>query len=487
MTKWGVYNLQGRSGDGRTVAASDRAATRWFVRWRVDTVLHKRTLRQKGHAKTFHDNLLRAKLNDWQADDRGWPINPAIPPAQIGEADVDIRNVSKLRALPTENDRGPSFAAYCELVWWPLIAETLNDKNMLGHRRNMRLAMDLLVYPDGDNRCTAAKPPGAPILLRDLTADDLRRAVSARRKVNARTAAVNERRLESAFAQGQTDLALDAEVASPATVRAFYITVSMIVSAARRSGYTTGDPLQGVGRYAPPPRPQRVSDRVLPSLPEIRDLAEAIATLGPTIDGHPAGARFRALVLAAGTLGARPGELVAHRPELIAFGSADRPTLVTFEQTEAAVYDTETNLQGRRLRSLKHRLPGERRVIPAFPETAEALRAHLESGFALESRTFSSASGRARLDWGNIRSAFWRPACEKVFAGGPKAALVNMPPKTLRKAAITIWLDAGVKIHDAADWAGHSTKIAELHYVGRTSHGFEHDYALLTSYERGNA
>ncbi len=36
-------------------------------------------------------------------------------------------------------------------------------------------------------------------------------------------------------------------------------------------------------------------------------------------------------------------------------------------------------------------------------------------------------------------------------------------------------------------WAGHSTEVAELHYVCRTSPGFEDDYALITTYERSKA
>ncbi|WP_244930836.1 hypothetical protein [Nocardioides sp. W7] len=48
MTVWGVYAIQGRTPDGRTVAENDKAAARWFVRWRVDEVLKKRTFPTKG-------------------------------------------------------------------------------------------------------------------------------------------------------------------------------------------------------------------------------------------------------------------------------------------------------------------------------------------------------------------------------------------------------------------------------------------------------
>lgn len=481
MTTWGVYGLQGRDTNNNTVPANDRTATRWFIRWRVDGRPHARTLAQKGHAKTFRDILMRAELNGWPADERGWPMDPDAvdaPPPSFAASPAD-----GLTARLTAPTIGQSFAEYCEHVWWPSVVDTLNDKNMLGHRRNMRLAIELLTYASDDHRSgNAGRSPGGSIHLADLTADDLRHALSARRRINARTAAANDRLIRSSFASGAEDVTVRPETASPATVRAFFITLHMIVTAARNSGRTTGDPLLGVARLAPTPRPQRVSDRVVPSLGEIHDLAEAIASFGPMVQGRPAGDRFRALVIAAGTLGARPGELVAHQTEWIDFGTADVPTLVAFEETEAAVYDTETNLRGRRVRSLKHRAAGERRVVPAPFDTSEALRTHLEKGYSLGGRTFSSPTGRARLDWGNIRENIWRPACEKVFAGGVKSALATMPPKTLRKAAITIWLEAGVSIHTSADWAGHSSEVAELHYVGRTRSGFEKELHLLADY-----
>jgi integrase len=474
VTVWGVYAIQGRTPDGRTVAEKDKAAARWFVRWRVDEVLKKRTFRTKGYARTFRDQLLRAKLMGWDADDRGWPVDPTL-----SSASRDHR-ASPEAAPATTSPSTRSFASYCDDVWWPIMGPTFGDKNMLGHRRNMRVAMDLLTYRPGDPRCThPAAQPGESILLSDLTADDLRLALVARRSVNDRTRAANDRHLTAAIARGETDISLRPIHASAATVRAFFVTLSMIVKAAMQSGHTTGDPLTGVAKLAPAPKPTRVTTRLVPSIDEVFDLADAIASLGPVVDGHPAGERFRALVLAAGTLAARPGELVAHRPELIAFGTATEPTVVTFEETEAAVYDRETALRGRRTRNLKHREAGDTRQVPAIPETAEALRVHLDRGYDGHDRTFTSPSGRARLSWGNMTEPYWRPACERVFAGTSKSALAAMPPKTLRKAAITHWLDSGISIYLASDWAGHSTDVAELYYAGRSRTTYAKEVELL--------
>lgn len=472
MSTWGVYGIQGRDADGNTVAENDRTAVRWFLRWRVDEVLKKRTFETKGYARTFRDQLMRAKLMAWDADARGWPVDPSH--RATAEATVE-RSPGPTGSTAGQSTR--TFASYCEDVWWPTIAPTLGDKNLLGHRRNMRVAVDLLVYPAGDPRC---RQPGASIALEHLTSDDLRTALVARRSINDRTKAANDRHLAASLARGQTDISLRPVQASPATVRAFYVTLSMIVKAAMQAGHLAGDPLAGVARLAPAPKPIRVTARLVPSIDEVFDLADAIATLGPTVDGRPTGDRFRALVLAAGTLAARPGELVAHRPDLIEFNADGIPTVVTFEETEAAVYDTETNLRGRRTRGLKHRDDGETRPVPAIPETADALRAHIERGYPGHGRTFTSPTGRGRLDWGNIQAVYWRPACERIFSGTAKAALASMPPKTLRKAAITHWLDSGISIYLASAWAGHSTEVAELFYAGRSDTSYAKEVELLT-------
>lgn len=476
MTVWGVYAIQGRTPDGRTVTENDKKAARWFVRWRTDDVLKKRTFPTKGYARTFRDQLLRAKLMGWDADDRGWPVDPTSVLSPQGREVASTLDVGP--SVVSTHER--TFASYCEAVWWPMMGPTFGDKTMLGHRRNMRVAMDLLTYSPGDPRCAhPAAQTGGSILLAHLTADDLRVALVARRTVNDRTRSANDRYLRAALARGETDIALRPIQASPATVRAFFVTLAMIVRAAMQSGHTVGDPLAGVAKLAPAPKPTRVSTRLVPSIDEVFDLADAIATIGPVVDGHPTGERFRALVLAAGTLAARPGELVAHRPELIAFGTATEPAVVTFEETEAAVYDRETNLRGRRTRNLKHRDAGDTRQVPAVPETADALRVHLDRGYDGHGRTFTSPTGRARLAWGNITEPYWRPACERVFAGTSKSMLAAMPPKTLRKAAITHWLDSGISIYLASDWAGHSTEVAELYYAGRAHTSYAREVTLL--------
>ena len=109
-------------------------------------------------------------------------------------------------------------------------------------------------------------------------------------------------------------MSLEEESASPATLRAFFVTLNMIIASAKASNHVTSDPMHGVSKMAPKPRPRRLTQRLVPSVDEVLS-AEAIAQIGPLMsNGRPTGDRFRALILVAGTAGPRPGELVAHQP-----------------------------------------------------------------------------------------------------------------------------------------------------------------------------
>lgn len=470
-THWGVYNLQGRLADGTTVDARTRHAARWFVRWRVDGAAHKRTFKQKGHAVTFREQLQRAQVMGWPADQRGWPLPPG-----------DTATISAPEPSPptVPAAAGPTFEEYCLASWYPNMAPLLGPKNRIGHRNNMRFAVRALRYAENDYRLTRGDvSPGASILLEHITHDDVLASIRLRRATNARTAAVNRRRTTEAFERGAHDLTLAPERASPATVRAFYVTLSMILRSAERSHLTNGDPLAGTAVSAPKPQRGRISRRIVPSVDEVFDLADAIARLGPiATDGRPTGERFRSLVLCAGTLAPRPGELTAHRPDWIDWTD---PVIVRFHNSEAPIYDTEEGIAGFQVHPLKHRTDGDWREVPALADVADALRTHIERGYATDDHTWTGPRG-ATLNWGNLRDTYWRPACEAVFAGSPKSALAGMSPQVLRKAAITYWLDSGISPYLASEWAGHSEDVSRRYYAGMSSTTYAREAALLAKH-----
>ena len=231
-TQWGVYPLQGRDRNGLAVAADDKTAVKWFVRWRVDGEARKRTLASKGYARTFRDQLRRAQLNGWPADERGWPIDPNLQ-ATITKIETERQ--------PTRSSL--TLRSYCETTWWPTMSQNFVGKNRVGHGANMRMALDLIVYREGDPRVDGTlRQVGGSVHLADLVADDLSRAVVERAGINLRTASVNERRVTAAFEQRLDDVDVAPEQASKATVRSFYITLVMIVKDAKRSGHVIGDP-----------------------------------------------------------------------------------------------------------------------------------------------------------------------------------------------------------------------------------------------------
>jgi hypothetical protein len=111
-------------------------------------------------------------------------------------------------------------------------------------------------------------------------------------------------RREGSEAEGDVE-----EKASASTVRSFYLTLSMIIKAAESSRVITRSPLPGTLRAAPRSRPTRLSSRFVPSIDEVFELAEVIASLGPRMtDGRHAGERFRSLALCGGTLGLDPAK-----------------------------------------------------------------------------------------------------------------------------------------------------------------------------------
>lgn len=476
---WGVYEVCGRLPGGKETTVGDRAATRFFVRWRVDGRMRRRTFETKTHARQWRETLIAAKHQGWSADERGWPVHTMAPAPQVvaeaapGAGD-SADGASDLLTVET----------YVNEVWWPAVSVTLGDKSRIGHRRNADLAVKLLRVVDGDphlRRMTTSVGDSLPV--RWWTSDHTKSALAARRCINGRTAAKNARLLAASVADngpGIVELTLEPEQAAPATMRNFWLTLNMIAASAVAAGLVTGDPMADTASHAPKPRASRRSDRLVPSLDELFDIADAISLLGPMMqDGRPCGARFRSLVLCGGTTGPRPGELAAHRPEW--FDWDNGPAEIRFHRTEAAVYGAVLlpEERGRRVRPLKHQAEDEFRPVPLIGDVAAAIREHFERGYSSPDRTWLSPSGRGHVDFGNLTSDYWRPAMHRVFAGTKKDALATAPPKILRKTAITWWADSGINQAQAAEWAGHSEEVARLYYASRASTTFAREAALL--------
>ncbi|MDL4777602.1 tyrosine-type recombinase/integrase [Actinomadura xylanilytica] len=107
---------------------------------------------------------------------------------------------------------------------------------------------------------------------------------------------------------------------------------------------------------------------------------------------------------------------------------------------------------------LKHRAPGETRLVPLHPELVKLFRKHL-ADFKVRpgERLFIGPRGGIMTDrtylgaWHNARAAAFTPE----EAASPLAET----PYALRHAAVSTWLSAGVPPAQVAEWAGHSVAV----------------------------
>lgn len=479
MARWGgPYPPKAYDADGNEVPWQTRKPAKRVVRWRVDgRGPYERHYRgdAKVAAEAFYARIAQAKERDWPADDRHWPVDPNAPADD--EATDDDEPV-----VPV----GPTFAEYAE-SWYEDRKPGWDSKTRDQRRGALDLAIAWLVYPEDDEEPRGEA--GASIALGHLTAEDVRRSLRTRRSVNLRTRAMNERRhakwvkacdreVKKAQRKGREpemppEPVPEPEVVSARTVEVYAITLGMVLKRAQKDGTLPTDVWSAVD--VEKPEEEVVDVRMLPSVGEVFKLAKAIAACQ---DGR--GERYRLLVLLGGTTGPRPGELTRMEPDDVVLNDpkADGP-YVRYYETEGPVRKkTSKSGTAREVRKQKARKRGVERRVPLMPEVADAARAHLAAGYASEGRLFTSPTGEP-FSWGGIEARYWRPACEQVFAGTDRPELAKMPPKTLRKAAITWWLKSHIDVYMAAEWAGNSPDVIWMSYAGAISRSFTEARAML--------
>jgi hypothetical protein len=124
---------------------------------------------------------------------------------------------------------------------------------------------------------------------------------------------------------------------------------------------------------------------------------------------------------------------------------------------------------------LKGRQEGEIRVVRLQPDTAEALRVHLEKfvprpdpGGDTEDlrdpRLFTTHTG-APIDLSNFRPWF-KAAVAAAFDSPADRHLLGTPFRRLRAAAITDWIVYGASSGEASEKAGNTVVVIEKHYRG---------------------
>ena len=441
MSTWGVYGVQ-------------PAGAKWVLRYRVDGATRQRTFSRKSYATEAAQYLEKAKALRWDADAKGWPVDPGRP--------------SVVETTTAKSADGPTFAAYAT-DWMTRNALRWAPGGRDQHAAAVQMACVLLRLQDGDARL--AGRADRSIRLGELTLADLERAINDRYRVSFKGhdgAALRDAVLTS----GERVPLAATTVTSPRTVQAFAVTLGMVMKQAQAEGLVAAGLWQAV-------RPMKVRDpfvsdaRQVPSLPEVVAVADDIAERGP-LDrraGKPRGAKLRAAVLLCGTSGLRPGEatglltndvhLDAPQPYLVV-----RQTMRRLTADQAAFPGPETVVDENRWsrRPLKHRAPGATRRVPIHPQAVPVLQEHL-ARYAGPELFLSTPTGIGPLDWSNTEAGYWRPACRSVFSGD-RSFLSSMAPKMLRKAALTDMLARGISPYVVAALAGHDPATLLKHYAG---------------------
>lgn len=123
----------------------------------------------------------------------------------------------------------------------------------------------------------------------------------------------------------------------------------------------------------------------------------------------------------------------------------------------------------RERRGLKHRAEGDTRSVPIHPELVALLRAHLNRfGTGPERRVFIGPRGGLMTDRAYLK--VFHEARAKAFAPEEAASPLMDVPYTLRHAAVSTWLNAGVPAPQVAEWAGHSVDVL-LRVYAKCIHG----------------
>ncbi|MBS2553449.1 hypothetical protein KGQ19_42015 [Catenulispora sp. NL8] len=102
-------------------------------------------------------------------------------------------------------------------------------------------------------------------------------------------------------------------------------------------------------------------------------------------------------------------------------------------------------------KALKHRAKNESRTVPACPQPALHLRAHIEeSGTAEDGRLFFRADG-GPLGYATFASV-WSHTRETVLSPTQCESPLAKRPYDLRHACVSTWLNAGVAAPQVAEW-----------------------------------
>jgi integrase len=217
--------------------------------------------------------------------------------------------------------------------------------------------------------------------------------------------------------------------------------------------------------WKPPKVAEVVDPRVVVNPRQARELLTAVTYVGQPDRGRHMHGFFACLYFA----GLRPAEALGLRIQdchLPATGWG-RLTLVK-SRPKANRRWTDTG-ESHDERGLKHRGSNETRPVPIPPELVAILKEHLEEfGATTDGRLFRTRRGGILSHYAEV----WAAARPLALTPEQVASPIANNPYSLRHAAVSLWLDAGVPATDIAQRAGHGVDVL-LRVYAKCLHGGE--------------
>jgi integrase len=251
---------------------------------------------------------------------------------------------------------------------------------------------------------------------------------------------------------------LNGSAAAPSTFRRKRAVFHHSLEYAVELGELSANPLKRI-KLKPAKQNNVVDPRVVANPAQIRELLKAVTYVGRTRGPMLAG-MFACMYFA----GLRPAEAAGlrkrdcHLPE-------DGWGLVTVTKTRPQTNKRFTDSgQTSDESGLKHRDKGADRPVPIPPELVTILREHIETfETAPDGRLFHTRSGG--IFSGSAYADVWQTARTLALTPDRVASRLAGHPYTLRHAAVSLWLNAGVHAPEVAERAGHSVAVLLRHYA----------------------
>jgi integrase len=243
----------------------------------------------------------------------------------------------------------------------------------------------------------------------------------------------------------------DGTTAAPATVQRQRGVLVNVGEYAVERGLLAKNPLTALAWKAPR-TVKRVDRRVVVNPQQARALLAAVRHQQPS--GPALVTFFGAMYFSA----LRPAEAATLRKANLALPTEGWGELLLETSTPEAGNLWTDSGRRREERQLKHRAPGETRVVPCPPELTALLHEHLTAfGSGPDGLLFRGVRGGQLAESTYCRT--WRKARAAALTADEAASPLARRPYDLRHAAVSTWLNAGVPPTQVAEWAGHSVAV----------------------------